>query len=284
MRKILLIIFCLSLVSVYAQENKPATDTISPWKKGGIFTFIFNQSAFNNDWLGGGSSSLAGTVNLNYDINYAKNDWTWDTKLLAAYGQTKIKGEVNAKKTDDRLELNSVLGKRSSGNWYYSMMFNLRTQFDSGFDKEEHKISHFFSPAYFQLGPGMLWKKSDKLYVNISPLNSRGIVVHKEFTELMSSYGVEKGKTFRYELGAAINAYYKFLLLENVTFENILSLYSNYLDKPKNVDLNYQLNVNLKVNKYITTNIAFQAIYDDDAIKAFQIRELFGLGLNYSFK
>lgn len=284
MKKILILfVFCLGLVKLYAQENKTVTDTISPWKKGGTFTFIFNQSAFNNDWLGGGSSSLAGNVNLNYDLNYAKNGWSWDTKLLAAYGQTKIKGEVNAKKTDDRLELNSVLGKRATGNWYYSLMLNFRTQFDSGFDPNQKKISHFFSPAYIQLGPGMLWKKSDNLYVNISPLNSRGILVHKEFTELVAAYGVEQGKTFRYELGAGINAYYKFLVLENVTFENILSLYSNYLHEPKNIDINYQLNINMKVNKYITTNIAFQAIYDDEAVAAFQIRQLFGLGLNYNF-
>lgn len=284
MKKILILfVFCLGLVKLYAQENKTVTDTISPWKKGGTFTFIFNQSAFNNDWLGGGSSSLAGNVNLNYDLNYAKNGWSWDTKLLAAYGQTKVKGEVNAKKTDDRLELNSVLGKRATGNWYYSLMLNFRTQFDSGFDPNQKKISHFFSPAYIQLGPGMLWKKSDNLYVNISPLNSRGILVHKEFTELVAAYGVEQGKTFRYELGAGINAYYKFLVLENVTFENILSLYSNYLHEPKNIDINYQLNINMKVNKYITTNIAFQAIYDDEAVAAFQIRQLFGLGLNYNF-
>jgi len=284
MRKILLIfIFSLKFINIYAQDNTVVKDTISPWKKGGTFTFIFNQSAFNNDWLGGGSSSLAGNVNLNYDINYKKNDWSWDTKLLAAYGQTKVRGEVKAKKTDDRIELNSVVGKRAFGYWYYSVMFNFRTQFDSGFDNDNIKISHFLSPGYFQLGPGMLWKKSDNLKVNISPANSRVTAIHEEFTALGPAYGVLKGEKTRYELGAGLNAYYKFMVLENVNFENILSLYSNYLDKPLNVDINYQLNITMKVNKYITTNIAFQAIYDDDAIKAFQIRQLFGLGLNYNF-
>nr|WP_317631100.1 DUF3078 domain-containing protein [uncultured Flavobacterium sp.] len=283
MRKLVLSILGIFLFqNAQAQEATVAIDSVSNWKKGGTFTFLFNQTAFNNDWMAGGTSSIAGNVNVNYDINYAKGDWTWDTKFIGAYGQAKLKGD-GAKKTDDRIDLNSVLGKKAKGNWYYSLMFNARTQFDSGFDPDGVKISHFFSPAFFQLGPGMLWKKSDNLKVNISPLNSKLVVVHDEFTLLGSSYGVEQGKTTRYELGAAINAYYKFDLFENVSMENILNLYSNYLEDPKNIDIDYQMNIAMKVNKYITTNIAFQAIYDDNARKAFQIRQLFGLGLNYNF-
>ena len=72
--------------------------------------------------------------------------------------------------------------------------------------------------------------------------------------------------------------------MKNVTAENIINLYANYLENPQNVDLNYQLNIAMKINEYLSTNIAFQTIYDDDAFPGFQIREVFGLGLNYSFK
>ena len=71
--------------------------------------------------------------------------------------------------------------------------------------------------------------------------------------------------------------------MDNVSFENILTLYSNYLDKPQNVDLDYTANVVMKINKYLSANFTFQAIYDDDAARAFQIRELLGLGLSYKF-
>jgi hypothetical protein len=50
-----------------------------------------------------------------------------------------------------------------------------------------------------------------------------------------------------------------------------LNLYSNYLDNPQNVDFDYQLNVVMKINKYLSANIAVQAIYDDNAIKAFKL-------------
>jgi hypothetical protein len=63
--------------------------------------------------------------------------------------------------------------------------------------------------------------------------------------------------------------------------DNVLLLYSNYLDKPGNVDINYSAAVNMKVNEWLSANLIFQAIYDDNAVGAFQIREVFGLGLNY---
>jgi hypothetical protein len=65
--------------------------------------------------------------------------------------------------------------------------------------------------------------------------------------------------------------------------ENRLNLYSNYLQDPQNVDVDYQMNVVMKINRYLSANIALQTIYDDNAIKAVQVREVFGLGVNYGF-
>jgi len=128
-----------------------------------------------------------------------------------------------------------------------------------------------------------LWKKSDNLKFNIAPATSKLIIVHDEFTQLGSSFGVEQGETSRYEFGAALGGYYKFKLMENVSFENILNLYSNYLEDPQNVDLDYQLNIVMTINKYLSTNFTFQTIYDDNAFRGFQTRQNIGLGVNYSF-
>ncbi|NJM80043.1 MAG: DUF3078 domain-containing protein [Flavobacterium sp.] len=262
------------------------------WKRTGNFVFLFNQSAFNNEWQAGGTSNIAGNAGLNYDFNYKTPEMIWDNKFIAAYGLTQLKGQ-DAVKSDDRLEFTSLLGKKAKGYWFYSGFLNFRTQMDAGFVKAGNdpvtneqlfvRNSHFFSPAYLQLGPGMLWKKSDNLKVNIAPATSRLIVVHSHFTEFGSAFGVEQGKSTRFEFGAALNGYYKFNIMENISMENILNLYSNYLDKPQNVDIDYQMNLVMKVNKYISTNLAFQAIYDDNTIGAFQIREVFGLGFNYGF-
>ena len=302
MKNVLLTIALLFLAgAIFAQDNEKiglekakkaserAVDTTKlGWKRTGNFVLLLNQSAFNNEWLGGGTSSIAGNVGLNYDYNYTSIKSVWDNKIIVAYGLTKLKDQ-DMTKSDDRIELTSLYGKKAgNSNWYYSAFLNFKTQMDSGTDAVTgSKISHFFSPAYLQVGPGMLWKKSDNLKVNIAPATSGVIFVHSEFTDGLPDgvtyYGVEGNKTTRFEFGAAINAYYKLTLLENITMENILNLYSNYLENPQNVDIDYQMNVVMKVNKYISANIAFQAIYDDNAIKAVQVRQVFGLGLNYGF-
>lgn len=302
MKRILPTIFALFLLGhSFAQDNertglantkkaneRPIDTTRLGWKRTGNFTFLLNQSAFNNDWLGGGTSSMAGNIGLNYDLNYTSNSIIWDNKFIVAYGLTKVKGQ-DLTKTDDRFEFTSLYGKQIRESlWYYSAFLNFKTQMDSGFDPAtKEKISHFFSPAYLQAGPGLLWKKSDNLKVNIAPATSRLIFVHSHFTESLAEgttyFGVEPNETTRFEFGAAVNAYYKFTVMTNVSMENILNLYSNYLDKPQNADIDYQMNMVMQINKYLSANVAFQAIYDDNATKAVQVRQVFGLGFNYGF-
>ena len=274
-------VFFFVLISVSAQET--VKDTTNFWTKKGNISLLFNQSAYNKQWLGGGTSNIAGNFGLNYDFNYKKEDIVWDNKFILAYGLTKIKGDQKTAKTDDRLELNSLWGKKAKGQWYYSMFFNFKTQMDTGLNKNDDKISHFFSPAYFQLGPGMLWKKSNNLSVNFSPATAKLIIVHPHFTEFGPSFGVLQGDSTRFEFGASITAYYKFNIMTNVSIENRLNLHSKYLDNPQNVDIDYQMNVIMKINKYLSANVAVQAIYDDNSIQAVQVREVFGLGVNYGF-
>lgn len=282
MKKFLLVLPLIGVQATHAQET-PAVVTDSTWIAKGNIAILGSQSSFSQ-WQAGGSNNLALNGSLNYDVNYKKNDWVWDNKFIASYGINKLKGEEQ-KKTDDRLEINSVLGKKAKGEWYYSAFTNFKTQFDTGLDPKDEtkKISHFLSPAYWQTGLGMLWKKSDNLKVNIAPATARFIFVHKHFTDLGESFGVEQGKNMRFEFGASLNAYYKVQVMENFTIENILNLYSNYLEDPQNVDLDYQINAVLKVNKYISTNLTFQTLYDDNAYKGFQTRHTLGVGLNYMF-
>ena len=274
-------VFVFTILSVTAQET--ATDTIKYWTKKGNLSLLFNQSTYNKQWLGGGTSNIAGNFGANYDFNYKKEAVVWDNKFILAYGLSKIKGNDRIAKTDDRLELNSIWGKKARGDWYYSMFFNFKTQMDAGNDNNDLKISHFFSPAYFQLGPGMLWKKSNNLSVNFSPATSKLILVHKHFTEFGSSFGVLQGDSSRFEFGASVTAYYKLNIMANVSIENRLNLYSNYIDDPQNVDIDYQMNVVMRINKYLSANVALQTIYDDNSVQAVQVREIFGIGANYGF-
>ncbi|MCF4100513.1 DUF3078 domain-containing protein [Gillisia sp. M10.2A] len=295
---LLAVLFAANLVS--AQEEEKKEDEVPPngWSKTGTIQLLFNQSSFNNEWIGGGTSSIAGNLTLNYDFNYRMDDFTWDNKILANYGLTKLKGDDYARKTSDRLEFNSIAGKQlPNSNWYYSYFLNFRTQFTKGYVYSEDaetgetirtETTHFLSPGYLQTGPGMMWKKNENLYVNIAPATARLIFVDSDFTSTPGYvdgqyFGVDQGKSTRFEFGASVSAFAKYEILENVVMEHSLGLYSNYLDKPGNIDIDYLMNLQLGINKYISANLLFQAIYDDNAVAAFQIREVFGLGLNYNF-
>ncbi|WP_162845306.1 DUF3078 domain-containing protein [Flavobacterium arcticum] len=294
MKKITLLCSALCVMSLNAQNedsSNVANDTISPWTTKGNASFLFNQSTFDN-WLAGGENNISGNAGLNYDFNYKKGDWSWDNKFIASYGIVKTKTSSFAKKTDDRMEVNSVLGKKVTERWYYSAFLNFKTQFTKGYvySKDENgaeirdEYTNFLSPGYLLVDPGMMYKKDDNFKFNLSPATSKFTFVDKNFTLPEEAYfGVEEGKSMRYELGFNASAYYKLDIIANVTFENIVNLYSNYLEDPQNVDLDYQLNIVMKINRYLTTNLSFQTVYDDNAYKGFQLRQVFGVAANYGF-
>ena len=292
MKRLLFSTLLLSSVAVFAQEDQtndgvaqdptaaPTEEAPAPrWTKGGNASLMFSQAAFNHDWTGGGTNNVAASLAVSYAFNYKKDKWAWDNNVFVDYGITKLEGDDYSRKTTDRFEVNSVLG-------YYSFFLNFKTQMTDGYKYESTGrtlINQMLSPGYLQFGPGMLWKKSDNLKVNLAPATSKITTAKSRWTETGPFYGVEQGKNIRYELGFYLNGYAKFTVMDNVSFENILSLYSNYLDKPQNVDLDYTANIVMTINKYLSANFTFQAIYDDDAAKAFQIREVLGLGVNYKF-
>lgn len=283
MRSFLFTIIVLVAFTNFAQ-TKQKTKEKKPdpkWKIHGRFAFVFNQSSFTN-WAAGGDNTVAGNININYDFNYKKGNINWDTRFLSNYGLSYI-SDKGQRKTDDRFELNTLLGIKTGKFWFFSVLGNLRSQYYDGYNyKEEPKVlvSRFFSPAYITIGPGMLWKKSDDANFNIAPATARWTLVDPQFS---GNFGVEDGRTTSFSLGFNLSGYYKFILMENIEMENILNLYSDYLEKVGNIDIDYQANIRFKVNKSIKMLMTFHTIVDDNASKRIQFRQLFGLGVNYSF-
>jgi hypothetical protein len=309
MKKLLLCVATLaSTVFIQAQSTEKdlikktedavkilADTTGNGWSKKGNISFLFNQANFNN-WIAGGESSFSGTLGINYEFHYKNGKTTWDNRILANYGLLQTKNADFEKKTDDRLEFNSIYGKKAFGEWYFSFILNFRTQFTTGYiyGKDVNGVqirtenTEFFSPAYLTFGPGLYWKKSDNLKVNLAPLTSKCTFVNNDYTSGLgyvngSYFGVDANKSMRYELGFYASAYYKFILMKNVSAENFFNLYSNYLNKPENIDIDYQLNIVMSINKTLSANFTFQTIYDDNAFQGFQTRQVFGLGVNYGF-
>jgi hypothetical protein len=293
MKKItlLLVLSCVGLLG-YAQDA-PKADTTKRWTIHGENTFLINQSSYSN-WSAGGVNAFAGNLLFNYDFNYKKDVWSWDNKVILGYGLSKQQ-DAGWRKNDDKIVLNSLLGRQASKYWLYTFYMNFQTQFTKGYDyttEPKTLISNFLAPAYLTFGPGFAYKRSDNFRINISPAAARIIMVNDDYLSSIGAFGVTPGNKSLFQFGASLDAYYKINLVENISLENILKLYSDYLHKPGDIYTDYTANLFMKVNKFVTVNAGVQLIYDgktripneDGSTKiALQVKQIFGAGLTYKF-
>ena len=110
---------------------------------------------------------------------------------------------------------------------------------------------------------------------------------------MSSAFGVDPGKKARAELGATLKAELKTPIVKNVDLSTALMLFSNYLDQPQNVDVNWDVAINMKINDYLSANLITNMIYDHDILiplddegntgRRIQLKQLFGVGLSYKF-
>jgi hypothetical protein len=292
---LLLSLLCAGLAGFAQAPAKP--DTTKTWTIHGQNTLLINQSAFSN-WAAGGVNSLAANIVLDYDFDYKKGKWSWDNKAIAGYGLSKQNG-IGWRKNDDRIILNSLLGYQAAQYWLYTFYANFQSQFSKGYSYDANNVrtllSAPFAPAYLTFGPGFAYKKSDNFRINLSPAAARITFVQNDSLSSIGSYGVTPGNKSLFEFGASVDAYYKVNLFENISFENILKLYSNYLKQPQNVYMDYTANIYMKVNKLVTVNAGVELVSDPlaqipqikDGITTYhsllQVKQIFGAGVTYKF-
>ncbi len=293
MRKSILLMLSLTvLFSVKVFSQTP--DTTSLWTKGMKASFAFNQVSLTN-WAAGGENSIGGNSFVNLFVNLKKGKSTWDNSLDLAYGLVKL-GDANVRKSDDKIDFSSKYGHSViHKNLFLSAGLSFRTQFTEGYNypNDSVMISNFMAPGYLLLGLGMDYKPFPYLSISFLPIAGRLTFVNDQTLSDAGAYGVDPGKHVRPEFGAVFKTVFEKDLAENVNLKSKLEMFSNYLDKPQNIDINWEALLMLKVTKYISTFIGVQTIYDDD-IKIVdkegkkaprtQFKQTFGVGLTYSVK
>ena len=276
---------------LFAQEV--AGDSLPRWKHERKLGVLINQSSFDN-WLAGGVNSFSGTLNFDYDLHYQSDQLDWITTLDAALGYAKNMGQDYFNKTEDQLEVNTLLALKSNRKWNFSTSFNLKTQnapgenfIETAGSIERIKTSGFFSPAYMRLGVGMAYKNEKDFALQFNPLTARLIVVDRVYTQNLAQgetyFGVEADKTTRWEAGASLALQSEIMIVKNVVLSNQLSMVANYLQEVKNIDIDYTLNFNMKVNEYLSAILEAQMLYDDNALADLQFRQVFGLAVSLPF-
>ena len=284
MKQLLLILGIVTLgfaTPAFGQDDAAADSTSGPWKKGGMGSLTFNQVGLFN-WAAGGQSNITLIGNLNLFANRTTEKATWENTLDLAYGFIKndyiFNPEARITKAEDKIDFNSKYGlKGFNDKVFYTGLFNFRSQFDFGRTTpgDPLYISRFLSPAYMVFAVGLDYKPNDDLSLFISPASGKVTIVNDDSLASVSAFGVnqlhEDGSFFpgnsenvRVEIGATFRAKYKKDIMENIGLETQLELFSNYLDRPGNIDIRWNNAIVAKVNKYITVNLFTDLIYDHD--------------------
>ena len=286
-------------------------DTISNWSKENKVGLDISQISFVN-WNAGGNNSVSGLLRGQFIRTYTKDNINWKNELIARYGINKQESQ-EARKTDDQVSFNSTFGyKRDTiSNWYYAGKFNFNTQFANGYayPNTDLAISRPFAPAYTFLGIGAEYSRKDlNLNLYLSPLTQKTTMVFDQRLANQGAFGVEKaiydefgnlikeGKNIRNETGILVTNQWKKELYKNIMLEHRIALYTDYINNFGNVDVDWQLQLDMTVNQYVKANIGTHIVYDDDikskeevngvqVIKGpkVQLKQLLGVGLTYSF-
>lgn len=262
---------------VVKKEEIIKADTIRRWKKGGIGAINFAQSSFTN-WAAGGENALSATALLSVYANYKKDKTTWDNTLDLAYGMIQS-GKAPLRKNEDKIDFSSKYGRHiKETKLYYSALVNFKSQFDVGynFPDDTTVISRFLAPAYVLGAIGFDYKPNDYLSLFVSPVTSKTTIVADQKLADVGAYGVAKaeydtagvkikdGQMVRSEFGGYLRFTFKKDIFKNVNFATKLELFSNYLNNPQNIDVNWENIVGLKINKYLSASISTNMIYDHD--------------------
>ncbi len=284
------------------------------WIKENNLGLNLSEVAFVN-WNAGGNNSISGLGNAKFVRNYKFRYVQWDNTLDLRYGLNAQEGR-KLQKTDDAIRLSSTFGFRKDTitHWYYSVKANFNTQFSRGFRDANRTdlISTFMAPGYFFLGAGTSYiPEGKKFNLYISPVTQKATFVLDQELADRGAFGVTKaevaadgtiikeGSNVFTEFGFLITNTWEKTVYKNMVLNSRLSLYTDYLRSFGNIDMDWEMTLNLTVNKYVNATIGTHVIYDDDIVfdevKApdgtilepgeprIQFKQLLGVGLSYSF-
>ncbi|RXQ96145.1 DUF3078 domain-containing protein [Ancylomarina salipaludis] len=256
------------------------------WKFGTLVKLDFNQGHVSKDWAEGGESSISALAGVKSFAKYQKNKTSWETTLDLQYGLLKS-GDNEFRKNQDKLELNTKFGQLAFGKWYYTSMFNLRTQFVRGYnysaDGNRQLISNFFAPAYILGSVGLDFKPQKDFSILISPFTAKYTIVRDTANIDQTAFGIDADKKIKKEVGSYVKILHKWKITKEISMENKLEFYSSYTNKPKNIDVDWQFILNLPINQYLTTTISTYLISDDDTGSKIQFKENLAVGVKYQF-
>ncbi len=270
------------------------------WTYGAGIGIDFNQLLQINPRVGAGEDRIAFGGLITAFARYNEGRLNWDNSGSMIMGVQRLGSGLSTIRPDqptpfqksiDELRLGSKIGLQvnDTSRFYYSMDVTLLTQitptydgnFLSDFSEEGDQglLSRFFSPATIQIAPGIEYKPFDGMSILVSPASYKGIFVLDDdiaAIPALNSAGEPLGKGIHgtpwrapddydnilHQFGATIKGSYAQKYFDDrMTFKTSLTLFSNYLEDPQNIDVEWltetAFNVWRGINLSLTTNLFY---------------------------
>ncbi|MBN8673138.1 MAG: DUF3078 domain-containing protein [Chitinophagales bacterium] len=283
----------LKTESAKSIKKDPADTSNKRWKKGGLYSLNVSQGSLSNWAAGGDNFSLSVNSLLSLFAFYKKDKHSWDNTFDFNLGYVNTTS-LGSRKNDDRFDFLSKYGYALNPKLNVSGLFNLRSQFFKGYtfpNNVKTYASTFMAPGYILVSPGLDYKPVKDLSIFVSPATARWVIVRDTALANKGLYGVDPGEKSKLEIGAFASISYMKEISKNITYKGRLDLFSNYRNKPQNVDLFMSNVLNVKLSKVLSATWGVDLIYDDDVrlfgpnqrSAALQVKSLVGLGLLVKF-
>lgn len=282
MKYLLLFAFCISCQFISSQTDSTvvkAIDSLPKWEQKNRVGVDINEVTFIN-WSAGGSNSISALLAFTSSLDYTYGLLKWKNRALVNYGINKQQDQ-KLRKTADELDLISTMGfqKDSLSNWYFSSRFNFKTQFTNGYNypNRSNPISRFMAPGYLFVGGGVEYGKNiEKFSTYFSPLTFKSTFVLDEDLSNAGSFGVRaaevddegniirQGERVRTEVGILLTNEFETEVFENIAIKSRASFYTDYINSFGNIDVDWEVIFNFKVNQYVKAALGSHIRYDDD--------------------
>ena len=240
------------------------------WTFKGDYFLQFLQNYITSNWHKGGESNYSMLASLTLEANYNnKQKVKWDNKLEMKLGfQTSRSDTVHKfKANNDQLRLTSKLGLQAHKRWYYTLQVLAYTQFTKGLKSNDPFVySDFFSPFDLNVSLGMDYSvetKNKRLtgHVNLSPASYNFRYVGR--LGLSTRLGLKEGRHALHDVGSSMTVDLSWKMSEQVTWKTRLYGYTSY----KRALVEWENTLEMKVSKFITTNIYVYPRFDDNVAR-----------------
>jgi Protein of unknown function (DUF3078) len=237
------------------------------WKYRSENSFILSQTAMSN-WVRGGENSISTSIDITGYADYVNKPLKVSSNNFIRLKLGFIKsGENPLIKNLDLFETNSKLNHKAFGRFDFSAILLFKTQIARGYSYDTDPpvlVSKFFNPAVITVGFGLDYKPNKTTSLNLSPLSYRGTFVCDTAEIDQTKYGIGKQRTSLNEPGASFMITNESRPFKNVKMVNRLQLFTNYINKPQNVDVDWEMIADVNLNWFTDLRFNTHLIFDDD--------------------